>query len=88
MEADLLLELTYTGLQSCDKELLLIIEGSLSMADKKVSLEAEEALKYLVGMEVSLKGKLLICEGDSMNFESIEIKKDPNCPVCGENKYL
>lgn len=52
------------------------------------SLEAEEALKYLVGMEVSLKGKLLICEGDSMNFESIEIKKDPNCPVCGSDRHI
>ena len=45
MEADLLLELTYTGLQACDESLLLIIERSLNMAKKDVSLEAEEAKK-------------------------------------------
>ena len=45
MEADLLLELTYTGLQFCDESLLSTIEGNLSMAKKDISLEAEEAKK-------------------------------------------
>ena len=45
MEADLLLELTYTGLQFCDEELLSIIERSLSVAEKNVSLEAKKAKK-------------------------------------------
>ena len=45
MEADLLLELTYTGLQSCDESLLLIINESLNMSEKDISLEAEKAKK-------------------------------------------
>ncbi|MCK5154409.1 MAG: ThiF family adenylyltransferase, partial [Spirochaetales bacterium] len=52
------------------------------------SLEAVEAIKYLAGIQISLKGKLLLWEGSLMHFETIELKKDPNCPVCGKNKYL
>lgn len=47
------------------------------------SLEAMEALKYLTGIGTSLKGKLLIWEGDIQNFETIELAKDAGCPVCG-----
>ncbi len=47
------------------------------------ALEAVEALKFLTGMDVSLKGKLLIWEGDLMNFDTIDLVKDPDCPVCG-----
>jgi len=48
------------------------------------SLEAMEALKFLTGMEVSLKGKLLLWEGDIQNFETIELVRDEECPVCGQ----
>ena len=55
MEADLLLELTFTGLQSCDKSLLLIIERGLNMTKENVSLEAEEAKKKADAEESKLK---------------------------------
>ena len=57
MEADLLLELTYTGLQACDESLLLIIERSLNMAKKDISLEAEEAKKKADAKKSNLKDK-------------------------------
>mgnify|MGYP005638591563 CR=1 FL=1 len=47
------------------------------------SLAAAEALKYLIGMDVSLKGKLLIWDGNLMSFETINLTKNPGCPVCG-----
>ncbi|MCP4714398.1 MAG: HesA/MoeB/ThiF family protein [Deltaproteobacteria bacterium] len=46
-------------------------------------IEACEALKWLTGIGELLCGKLLIWEGDTMNFQKITINKDPNCPVCG-----
>ena len=49
------------------------------------SLEALEALKYLIGKEEScLKHKLLIFEGDIGTFTAIRIEKNPACPVCGK----
>ncbi len=46
-------------------------------------LEALEAIKWILGIGVNLKGKLLTWDGELMEFCKIEIKKDPNCPVCG-----
>ena len=51
------------------------------------SLEALEALKYLIGKEEwCLKRKLLIWEGDLGSFEQITIEKSPSCPVCGTKR--
>jgi molybdopterin/thiamine biosynthesis adenylyltransferase len=48
------------------------------------TIEAAEALKWLVGIGENLKNKLLIWDGDIMDFQKVEIKKDPDCPVCGK----
>jgi adenylyltransferase/sulfurtransferase len=48
------------------------------------SLEALEALKYLVGKGTNLKNRLLIWDGELVEFHTVEIKKDPQCPVCGK----
>jgi molybdopterin-synthase adenylyltransferase len=48
------------------------------------SLEALEAVKWILGIGENLKGKLLFWDGELMEFQQIEIKKDPNCPVCGK----
>ena len=51
------------------------------------SLEALEALKYLLGKEAScLKRRLLIWEGDLGTFEEITVEKNPACPVCGDKR--
>ncbi len=47
------------------------------------SLEALEAIKWITGCGTNLEGQLLIWDGEAMDFQKIEIKKDPNCPVCG-----
>jgi adenylyltransferase/sulfurtransferase len=46
-------------------------------------LEALEALKYLAGTGPLLVGRLLFCDGESMQFQEVAVQKDPNCPVCG-----
>ncbi|MCS7103375.1 MAG: HesA/MoeB/ThiF family protein [Candidatus Korarchaeum sp.] len=47
-------------------------------------IAAAEAVKYLAGLEVMLAGKLLIGDLRSMEFTSINVSKNKNCPVCGK----
>jgi molybdopterin/thiamine biosynthesis adenylyltransferase len=47
------------------------------------SLMATEAVKLLVGMGDSLKGRLLLFDAQQMRFNEMKLKKDPACPVCG-----
>ncbi|UCF99501.1 MAG: HesA/MoeB/ThiF family protein [Spirochaetaceae bacterium] len=46
-------------------------------------LEALEALKYLTGTGELLKGRLLFCDGETMQFQEVSFAKDPACRVCG-----
>ena len=46
-------------------------------------LEATEAIKYLTGIGENLKGRLLIWDGETMEFQTVTVQKDPNCTVCG-----
>ena len=45
--------------------------------------EALEALKYLSGTGELLAGRLLFCDGESMQLQEISFDKDPECRVCG-----
>ena len=47
------------------------------------SIAAAEAIKYLAGIEPSLKGILLIGDLSIMEFNKIRVKRNPNCPICG-----
>lgn len=46
-------------------------------------IEAQEALKYLIGKGRLLKNRLLIWDGDGSSFEEIHVEKNPECEVCG-----
>lgn len=48
------------------------------------SLQAMEALKYLMGMGESLAGKLLVLDTLRARIRTIRLKKDARCPLCGE----
>jgi adenylyltransferase/sulfurtransferase len=45
-------------------------------------LEASEAIKYILGLGDLLIGKLLVIDLQYNEFRTIEIKKNPQCPVC------
>ncbi len=47
------------------------------------TLQACEALKWITGIGDTLAGKLLMWDGTTMQCETIEIKKNPDCPACG-----
>lgn len=50
------------------------------------SLQAMETIKYLTGLAMNIKGKLLVWDGGRTEFKIFKASKDPNCPMCGENK--
>jgi molybdopterin/thiamine biosynthesis adenylyltransferase len=49
------------------------------------SLQATEAIKYLLGLGELLTDKLLTYNALTMEFRKITLNKNPKCPICGEN---
>lgn len=52
------------------------------------SLQATEAVKYLLGIGDLLTNKLLTYSALTMDFRKISLKPNPNCPICGENPQI
>ena len=53
-------------------------------------IEATEAIKLILGIGRPLAGRLLIYDALNMEFQELDVKKDPNCPVCNrlsENSF-
>jgi molybdopterin/thiamine biosynthesis adenylyltransferase/rhodanese-related sulfurtransferase len=48
------------------------------------SLQANEAIKVLLGMGTSLAGRLLIFDALKTKFRELKLRRDPQCPTCGE----
>jgi adenylyltransferase/sulfurtransferase len=46
------------------------------------TLQATEAIKVLLGIGTSLKGKMLLYNALDMSFDFIKLRKNPNCKVC------
>jgi adenylyltransferase/sulfurtransferase len=46
-------------------------------------IQATEAIKYVTGVGDPLTGKLLVVDAKRMRFRTIEVRRDPTCPVCG-----
>jgi len=51
-------------------------------------LQANEALKLILGIGNLMKGRFMLFDALEMEFTELKIKKDPNCVVCGENPTL
>ena len=47
------------------------------------SIQATETIKVLLDIGETLTGRLLILDALSMEWRSIKLRKDPDCPVCG-----
>ena len=52
------------------------------------TLQAAEALKLLMGVGNSLDGRLLMLDALSMQWRSVQLKRDPQCPVCAGGDTL
>lgn len=47
-------------------------------------LQANEALKLIVGYGELLVGRLLTFDAQSTRFAEVKVRRDPSCPTCGE----
>jgi molybdopterin/thiamine biosynthesis adenylyltransferase len=47
------------------------------------TLQATEAIKYLLGVGSLLTGRLLTYDSALLRFREIPLKRNPDCPVCG-----
>jgi sulfur-carrier protein adenylyltransferase/sulfurtransferase len=49
------------------------------------TIQATETVKLILGIGEPLIGRLLLYDALGMRFREMKLRKDPNCPVCGEN---
>ena len=47
-------------------------------------LQANEAIKLIVGYGDPLKGRLLTFDAQSTRFAEVRVRRDPGCPTCGD----
>jgi sulfur-carrier protein adenylyltransferase/sulfurtransferase len=52
------------------------------------SLQANEALKLALGIGESLVGRLLLFDALAAEFTEVKLRRDPECPVCGEHPTI
>lgn len=49
------------------------------------TIQAAEALRYLLGKGKLLANRLLIFNALNMEFRTVNFKTNPDCPICGKN---
>lgn len=52
------------------------------------ALQAAEAIKLIVGIGEPLIGKMMLIDTLRMEFRTVKIRRNPNCPVCGDNPTI
>jgi molybdopterin/thiamine biosynthesis adenylyltransferase/rhodanese-related sulfurtransferase len=52
------------------------------------SIQANEALKLALGIGDPLVGRLLLFDALEESFTEVALKRDPDCPVCGDNPTI
>jgi len=52
------------------------------------SLQATEAIKYILGIGELLTDALLTYNALKMRFRRIKLNRNPSCPLCGENPQI
>jgi sulfur-carrier protein adenylyltransferase/sulfurtransferase len=52
------------------------------------SIQVNEAIKLLIGIGEPIVGRLMIYDALEMNYRSLNIRKDPDCAICGKNPTI
>jgi sulfur-carrier protein adenylyltransferase/sulfurtransferase len=52
------------------------------------SIQVNEAIKVLTGIGEPIVGRLMIYDALEMTYRSLNIKKDPDCAICGKNPTI
>src|SRR5712692_3319507 len=50
------------------------------------SIQAMETIKLILGRGDSLVGRLLLFDALAMKFRDLKLRRNPNCPMCGEHR--
>jgi adenylyltransferase/sulfurtransferase len=51
-------------------------------------MQTTEALKLIIGAGETLVGRLIHFDALKMKFREFKLRRDPECPVCGENPTI
>jgi molybdopterin/thiamine biosynthesis adenylyltransferase/rhodanese-related sulfurtransferase len=51
-------------------------------------IQATEAIKFMLGVGDGLAGRLLLVDAMSMRFREMKVRRDPECPACGEHPTI
>ena len=51
-------------------------------------IQATEVVKLILGIGETLSGRLLHVDALAMEFNTFRLRRDPECPVCGENPSI
>ncbi len=51
-------------------------------------MQAIEAIKMIIGIGDSLIGRLVSFDALKLRFKEFKIRKDPNCPICGDHPTI
>jgi adenylyltransferase/sulfurtransferase len=63
--------------------------GVLGMLPGMVgSIQAAETAKLILGVGESLTGRLLLIDALDMSFRTVKIRRNPNCPLCGDEPTI
>ena len=49
------------------------------------SIQATETVKLILGAGNSLAGRLLLVEALDMEFRTVKLRRNEECPLCGDN---
>jgi len=49
------------------------------------TIQAAETVKLILGVGESLSGRLLLIDALDMDFRTVKIRRNPKCPLCGDN---
>lgn len=52
------------------------------------SIQANETIKLLLGVGEPLVGRLLVYDALAASFRELRVRKDPDCPICGERPTI
>lgn len=52
------------------------------------TIQATEVIKWILGIGRLLTNRLLIYDATQMEFREVQLRRNPRCPLCGENPTI
>jgi adenylyltransferase/sulfurtransferase len=52
------------------------------------SIQVNEAIKLITGIGDPLAGRLMVYDALEMTYRTVQVRKDPECPVCGKEPTI